>query len=56
MVVMMSTLLSQNDDVPEDCKGCCYRLTCNFNHKNCPYLCTGRCTINEYKQNYLFKF
>lgn len=37
------------------CEGCCYRQTCSKNHAHCPYLSNGRCTQNEYRDNYLFK-
>lgn len=35
--------------------GCPYRECCTKEDKWCPYLSNNRCTVNEYKNNYMFK-
>lgn len=44
-----------NINHPKECNGCCYRRNCNYDIEKCCYLSNGRCLVNEYKNNYLFK-
>lgn len=39
----------------EHCSGCCYRYTCDHDLEKCCYLSNGRCLVNEYTTNYMFK-
>lgn len=39
----------------EMCDGCCYRRTCSKDLEKCCYLSSGRCIVNEYSDNYMFK-
>ena len=49
-------IMSNDKVIPVECEGCCYRRDCDFDLGKCCYLSNGRCLINEYSENYLFKF
>ena len=42
-------------EIPNECDGCCYRITCDNDLEKCCYLSNDRCIVNEYTKNYLHK-